>query len=189
MATRAESGARRGRRWIRIVDYDAERNLDKEPSFVYVFLSGMVAICAMILPGISGAMILLIFGVYIHLTEIPGNIVRGVDVSGGMITVVVFACGCALGLLSFSKVLRWLLTRHHSATMAVLCGFMFGSLRKLWPFQQDMTPHIEKVKYKDFQPYMPSTIDGHAINVIVVILIAIALVIAIDWMTRGQRES
>jgi putative membrane protein len=170
--------------WITTLSAD----LHKEPIFVFVFLSGMVAICAMILPGISGAMILLILGVYIHLTEIPGNIVRGHEVGGGMITVAVFAFGCALGLISFSKVLRWLLTRHHSATMAVLCGFMFGSLRKLWPFQQDMTPHIEKVKYKDFQPYMPSTIDKHAISVVAVILIAIGFVAAIDWMTRGQRD-
>jgi putative membrane protein len=161
--------------------------LDGEPSMVYVFLSGMVAICAMILPGISGAMILLILGVYIHLTEIPSNLIRGEHVMDGVGTIAVFASGCALGLISFSKVLRWLLTRHHSATMAILCGFMFGSLAKLWPFQRDLTPQIEKVKYKDFQPFFPSALDAHAISVVVVILLAVGFVLAIDWTTRSHR--
>ena len=109
----------------------------RTPHLAFVFFCGAVAICAMILPGISGAMILLMLGVYIHLTEIPGNLLRGQDVVDGVVTVVVFATGCAIGLVTFSKVLHWLLERHHAVTMAVLCGFMFGSLRKLWPFQRD----------------------------------------------------
>jgi putative membrane protein len=161
--------------------------LDGDPSLLYVFLAGTIAICAMILPGISGAMILLILGVYIHLTEIPGNLVRGQHVSEGVATVAVFACGCAVGLISFSKVLRWLLTRHHSATMAILCGFMFGSLGKLWPFQRDLTPHIEKVKYKDFQPFLPSAIDTHVVSVLFVMVIAVGFVMAVDWTTRSHR--
>ncbi len=64
---------------------------------------------------------------------------------------------------------------------------MFGSLRKLWPFQQDLTPHIAKVKYKDFQPYLPSSIDGHVVSVVAVILVALLAVVAVDWMTKKGR--
>lgn len=156
------------------------------PSLPYVFLSGAVAICAMILPGISGAMILLVLGVYIHLTEIPGNLLHGQEVGIGLLTVTVFATGCAIGLITFSKILHWLLERHHSLTMALLCGFMFGSLRKLWPFQIDLTPEIEKVKYKIFEPTMPAEISGQVVAVIFCFLAATAFVWIVDWFTHGH---
>lgn len=152
----------------------------------FVFFSGAVAICAMILPGVSGAMILLILGVYIHLTEIPGNLLRGQEVSGGLVTLLTFAVGCVVGLLTFSKLLRWLLERHHAVTMSMLCGFMFGSLRKLWPFQQDLTPQIEKIKLKRFEPIMPSELTMHVLAVTAVFLLAVALVWTVDWFTYGH---
>jgi len=115
------------------------RPFEAEPSYAYVFFGGTVAICAMILPGISGAFILLILGLYVYLTGIIGRLAH-LDVGGGeLLSVGVFLAGCALGLISFSKLLRWLLARHESATMGVLCGFMVGSLRKIWPFQRDVT--------------------------------------------------
>ncbi|MFW6169306.1 MAG: DUF368 domain-containing protein [Planctomycetota bacterium] len=154
----------------------------------FVFFSGAVAICAMILPGISGAMILLILGVYIHLTEIPGSLLRGQEVREGLLTLFTFATGCGVGLLTFSKILHWLLERHHAVTMSMLCGFMFGSLRKLWPFQRDLTPHIEKIKLKRFEPTVPTEFDLHVGAVFLVFLAAVGFVWAVDWFTNGQLQ-
>ena len=108
------------------------------PSLWYLFVCGMVGICAMILPGISGAMILVIMGVYSHLTGIPGQLYSGEQVVQQLAEVVVFAAGCLTGLMIFSRLLRYLLANYHSITMAILCGAMVGSLRALWPFKQPL---------------------------------------------------
>lgn len=86
-----------------------------------LFFSGMLAICAMILPGISGSFILLILGQYEHVL----GLVRNLD----LLPLVVFAIGCGLGLMLFSRLLSWLLRRYEQTTMALLAGFMLGSLR------------------------------------------------------------
>ncbi len=165
-------------------------NLPHDPSYWYVFVCGCVAICAMILPGISGAMILLIMGVYIHLTEIPHNLARGQHVPQGLLTIVVFASGATISLILFSKFLRWLLARFHAGTMAVLCGFMIGALPKLWPFQLDMTPEIEKFKYKQFAPILPDAIDGMVVAVCAVALAAATAVFLVERYARAtvRRE-
>jgi len=95
--------------------------------------SGALAICALILPGISGAFVLVLLGKY---DSLLGAITRF-----DLVLLFPFAVGAAAGLLSFSRVLAWLLRRQHDATMAVLAGFMLGSLRKVWPFlAADGTP-------------------------------------------------
>ncbi len=154
------------------------------PTHAYVFLCGCIAICAMILPGISGAMILLVLGIYEHLTEIPRNLLAGEHVVDGLVTIAVFGTGCLISLVLFSKLLRWLLTQHHATTMALLCGFMFGALRKLWPFQNDLTPDIAKFKEKTFQVFMPQQIDLEVLAVCVAALIAGGLVFAVDRWIR-----
>jgi putative membrane protein len=160
-------------------------NLSCDPSYWYVFVCGCVAICAMILPGISGAMILLIMGVYIHLTEIPHNLARGEQVSQGLLTILVFGAGATISLILFSKFLRWLLGHFHALTMAVLCGFMLGALPKLWPFQADLTPEIEKFKYKQFSPTFPDTIDGMVVAVCAVVLAAASAVFLVERYARS----
>lgn len=89
-----------------------------------LFLSGSIAIMAMILPGISGSFILLILGQYPFILAAVRE--RNLAV---LLTV---AAGCAVGIVLFSRVLSWLLTRHHRVTIAALTGFMLGSLRKIW---------------------------------------------------------
>ena len=101
----------------------------------YVFVCGMIAICAMILPGISGSFILLILGKYDDILGIIKEMTRGHVTGEGIGVVVVFATGCVIGLVGFSKFLKWLLATHYNGTMALLCGFMVGSLRKIWPFK------------------------------------------------------
>ena len=158
----------------------------EDPNLFFLFVAGAIAICAMILPGISGAMILWILGAYTYLTGIPKNILQGVDMGQGLLSILVFAMGCAVGLITFSKFLHWLLERHHTVTMAVLCGFMMGSLRKLGPFQHDLTPDIEKFSHKLYKPFMPGGFDSRVLAVLVVIAVAMSLVFAVDWFTHGH---
>lgn len=94
----------------------------------FVFVCGAIAICAMILPGISGAFILLLLGKYQYIA----SAVKELDV----VVVVVFIAGCVTGLLSFVRFLSWILKNYHNATVALLAGFMVGSLNKVWPWRK-----------------------------------------------------
>ncbi len=154
----------------------------------YVFVCGMIGICAMILPGISGAFILLIMGAYLPLTDILKALPRGEVGLSDLITVVVFGAGCALGLIAFSKVLRWLLARHEAPTMAILCGFMVGALRKIWPFQTDLTPEIEKVKHKLYANAWPETFDSHVLACLAIAVVGIIAVLLLDRFTGGHER-
>ena len=105
-----------------------------EPSFTYVFFAGAIAICAMILPGISGSFILLLLGLYGFILES----VKGFDID----IILTFVAGCGVGLLSFVHLLSWLLRRYRSATMALLTGFLVGSLNALWPWKQVISTYV-----------------------------------------------
>lgn len=93
----------------------------------FVMLSGAIAICAMILPGISGAFILLLLGKYEYIMHAVGEL--------NIPVIAVFAVGAVAGIISFSHLLSWLLKRWHDVTVAVLMGFMLGSLNKVWPWK------------------------------------------------------
>jgi putative membrane protein len=101
----------------------------EDPHLVYVFVAASIAICAMILPGVSGAFLLYAMGVYRATLEAA----RDLD----LLYVAVFGAGAAIGLGLFSKALEWLFEHRHDATMAALVGLMAGSLRALWPWQDD----------------------------------------------------
>lgn len=117
-------------------------------SLWYLFLCGAIGICAMILPGVSGAFLLLILGVYSDITGVIKGAVKG-DLSVDAITqIAVFGAGVVVGILCFSKVLKKLLTVAPSVTLALLCGLMLGSLRKLWPFQRELTAG-QDLKFKE----------------------------------------
>jgi putative membrane protein len=159
----------------------------QDPGLMFLLACGMIAICAMILPGISGAYILLILGTYAHLTGILKALPKGQVDGHDLLDVAVFAAGCGIGLLAFSKFLRWLLTHYHWHTMAVLCGFMIGALRRIWPFQLDKTPDVHELKYKVFVNIWPKALDQGVVIVVVVGLLAMAAVFALDWMSRRKK--
>jgi putative membrane protein len=166
---------------------DASQMTAQDPSLAFLLACGMIAICAMILPGISGAYILLILGVYAHMTGILKALPKGqVDVND-LLEVAVFCGGCGIGLLAFSKFLRWLLTHYHWQTMAVLCGFMIGALRRVWPFQLDRTPDVHELKYKLFVNTWPEALDQDVVIVVVVTLLAMAAVFTLDWLSRRKK--
>lgn len=100
----------------------------------FIFLSGAIAICAMVLPGISGSFILLILGKYQFIMSTISDFVSGVDMGRNLIILIVFILGAVTGILSFSKFLHWLLARWHKETLIVLAGFIIGSLVKVWPW-------------------------------------------------------
>lgn len=93
----------------------------------FIFICGAVAICAMILPGISGSFILLLMGKYIYMMSALSSF--------NFTIILVFLVGAAVGILAFSNFLSWLLHHFHAATIAVLAGFMLGSLNKVWPWK------------------------------------------------------
>ncbi|PIA82226.1 DUF368 domain-containing protein [Gaetbulibacter sp. 4G1] len=99
----------------------------------FLFLAGAIAICAMILPGISGSFILIILGAYKTLS----NALHDFDIK----KIAVFSIGALVGLLSFSRILKWLFKHHHNITLALLTGFIFGSLNKVWPWKKTLTWH------------------------------------------------
>lgn len=94
----------------------------------YVFVSGMIAICAMILPGVSGSFILVLMGSYFT--------ILGAVNDRDLVIVGIFAAGAIVGLLSFARLLKWMFKRFHDITIAVLSGFLIGSLNKIWPWKQ-----------------------------------------------------
>ncbi|SIQ81547.1 DUF368 domain-containing protein [Maribacter ulvicola] len=96
-------------------------------SLPFIFLSGAIAICAMVLPGISGSFILVLLGSYKTVLEAVNEKDFGI--------IVTFAFGAAFGILSFARVLKWMFTNYKDATLAVLTGFILGSLNKIWPWK------------------------------------------------------
>lgn len=100
-------------------------------SSLFLFFAGALAICAMILPGISGSFILVILGAYKTLSDA----LHDFDVK----KIAVFTFGAIVGLLSFSHILKWLFKHYHNITLALLTGFIFGSLNKIWPWKEVIT--------------------------------------------------
>lgn len=101
----------------------------------FIILSGAVAICAMILPGISGAFILLLMGKYAYII--------GAVSTFNLPVLLLFAVGAVAGIISFSHLLSWLLAKYHGATVALLTGFMVGSLNKIWPWKETLETYTD----------------------------------------------
>ena len=94
----------------------------------FIFLCGAIAICAMILPGISGSFILVLLGKYFYIMEAVKSL--------NLPVLIVFVCGAAIGITLFSHALSYALHRFHNVTIALLSGFMLGSLNKVWPWKE-----------------------------------------------------
>ncbi|MGM0458778.1 MAG: DUF368 domain-containing protein [Bacteroidota bacterium] len=125
---------------------------DTPESFWFVMLSGSIAICAMILPGISGSYLLLILRKYEYILTQVGNL-GTVDTISGLVNLVPFFLGAAVGIILFSRVLSWLLNHYHATTLLVLIGFLVGSLYVIWPWQdrefQESVRSEEVLEYND----------------------------------------
>ncbi len=151
------------------------------------FFVGALAICAMILPGISGSFILLLLGFYGPVI----SAVKGFDIP----VLAVFAMGCVAGLLSFSHLLSWLLQKARLPTMAFLIGLMLGSLNKLWPWKEILTTRINSAG--EVEPLLQSNIlpgtyeqlsgmPAHVGPAIACMVLAIVLVLSLDFVATRK---
>ena len=145
-----------------------------DPTYFQLFYFAAIAICAMILPGISGALILMILGVYEHLVALPEKLIKGIDLGETTKQLIIFACGAACGLIVFSRVLRFLLTKYRHGTLSLLVGIMLGSLSVVWPFQD-----INK------QP-LPIALDVHSALLIITIAFSTSLVL---WLVKLSNSA
>lgn len=154
-----------------------------DPSLPFLFVAAAIAICAMILPGISGAFVLLLLGAYHPVTGLLRDLTRFDVTATGLLRLAVFVSGCAVGLAVFSRLLRWCLQHQHAATYAVLLGLMLGSLRRLWPLQQATAATAEeKFSHRQFEiipidrwPESLLPLIGLALAAATVVLIAEAI--------------
>ncbi len=135
-------------------------------SYPYIFLSGALAICAMILPGISGSFILLLLGMYKPVLDAIH------DKNIGLLATLM--AGAVVGLLSFSRLLKWLFDHYENMTLAVLTGFIVGSLNKIWPWKQVLQTEMinGKLKILDEISVMPNNYEGDAQLVYALLLAA-----------------
>ncbi len=155
-----------------------------------LFLAGAIAICAMILPGISGSFILVLLGLY----PVILGAVKAFD-AGIMLT---FAGGCLVGLLSFARLLSWVLRRWRDLTLAFLTGLMLGSLNKVWPWKETLTwrtnSHGEQVPVLEHN-LLPSTfgeLTGQDPQFLLAVLLAVAgiiLVLGLEWLAGRQQPT
>lgn len=149
--------------WITILN-----PMENPDTLWFVFISGAIAICAMILPGISGSFILLLLGSYTLILSAVKEL--------KLLTIATFVLGCIIGLLSFSKFLNWLFKKHHNITVAALTGFLIGSLNKIWPWKEVVSTRINSKG--EIIPFienniLPNNYDG---NSQIIIVIGLALV-------------
>lgn len=127
---------------------------DANPSYPYVFLSGALAICAMILPGISGSFILLLLGMYKPVLDAIHD--------RNVVLLLTLISGAIVGLLSFSRLLKWLFDHYANLTLAVLTGFILGSLNKIWPWKEVLEAEIinGKTKILKEKSILPGSYEG-----------------------------
>jgi putative membrane protein len=145
----------------------------------FIFVSGFIAICAMILPGISGAYILVLLGKYHYILEALNN--------KDFFTLFIIGAGAFVGLISFAQILGWLLKKYHDLTMAILIGLMCGSLRKIWPWKETVTTFIDShgKEIPSLQSnIIPASFTSDVVCALLFMLIGILLVWSLDLWAR-----
>lgn len=142
------------------------------PSYAFIFFAGAIAICAMVLPGVSGAFLLVVLGCYYFvLNVLKGTIwqlAHGVFPLVSLVYLVLFITGILIGITSFSRVLSYLLRRHRMMTMAALMGLMIGCLRAVWPYQQMIEGRLIN--------RLPAQWDGAALSAVGAVVVGMAVV-------------
>ena len=157
------------------------RPVSSPESYPYLFLSGFIAIIAMILPGISGAFILLLMGSYETVIGTINKFREGLVqmnmelLSTALMKLGVFALGAIIGLKAFSKILHWMFDHHKNTTLALLVGFMIGSLNKVWPWKEVLETRINS--HGETVPFIEKSILPHVFNGDAQIVTAILLAV------------
>lgn len=154
---------------------------------LYIFGSGAVAICAMILPGISGSFILLILGKYAFVTGALKNPFNDEN----FITIIIFCFGCLFGLLSFSKLLNYLMHKYSTQMMYLLTGLMIGSLKKIWPWKETLETTVIRGKEYILREanVLPESFNNQVITAIVIMLLGFFMVLGLEYMASKFRSN
>jgi len=162
------------------------RPVSSPESYWYIFLSGFIAIIAMILPGISGAFILLLMGSYETVIGTVNQFRDGITsanpeiLTQAFLKLSLFAIGAIIGLKSFSKILHWMFANHKNTTLTLLIGFMIGSLNKVWPWKQVIETRINS--HGKVVPFLeksifPQNFDGQSQIVMAIILAVLGFLV------------
>lgn len=147
----------------------------------FLFISGLLAICAMILPGISGAYILVLLGKYRYTLEALNK--------GDLATLFILTAGAVVGLLSFVRVIGWLLKRYHDVTMAVLIGLMLGSLRKIWPWKETLTGLSEgngEAAALVQANILPGSLNGEVVGALISMCMGVLVILIMNRIARDR---
>ena len=157
--------------------------LNQNNALWYIFLCGAVAICAMILPGISGSFILLLLGSYFYMMDALSTLQFTV--------ILVFMAGALIGILSFANLLSWLFKHFEMMTLAALTGFMFGSLNKVWPWKETLTTYLDKhgVETPLTQRNILPAMDGSLVIALLLIAVGIILVIGLEKVADRKNKA
>ena len=155
-------------------------------TLAFVFLCGAIAICAMILPGISGAFLLLMLGKYEYVTGALKNPLA----PDNALVIVVFLAGACVGIVVFSRILHYLLHRWHAATIAILTGFMIGALRKIWPWKE--TVESTMIRGKEYilrqENVLPEALTTQVAFDVALMLAGVGAVLLLDRLTRSGAD-
>lgn len=157
--------------------------LASQTSLWYLFICGALAICAMILPGISGAFILVLLGAYQEITQAVHDF--------NFKKVGIVALGAIIGLLSFSKILKWLFGHYKNITLAALTGFIAGSLAKIWPWKKILNTTIidGKTITLDEKMVWPWNFEGEAHLLLAIILLVVGFLLILVLEQFGQKDA
>lgn len=157
----------------------------------FVFIAGFIAICALMLPGISGSFLLLLMGMYQFIVTDNVKALLSDFNTESLVIVIVFALGCLSGLLTFSRVLSWTFKKYKFPTLAALTGFLLGSLNKVWPWKEVLTSRInshgEEIAVQT-KSILPSSFAGetYLLGAIVMMVVGFVLLIAMDKMSNNK---
>lgn len=152
----------------------------------FIFLCGSIAICAMILPGISGAFLLLMLGKY----EFVTRALKNPFVMDNLMIIAVFSAGAGVGIVLFSRVLHYLLHKWQAATISVLTGFMIGALRKVWPWKdvlESVTIRGKEHVLRE-QNVMPDIFGIEFYVAVGLAVVGVAVVLVLDRLSRGAKS-
>lgn len=162
----------------------AEANI----TWFFIFISGSIAICAMILPGISGSFILVLLGMY--------EFILGAVSDLNIPVLLVFIAGALIGIIAFSNLLSWLLKNYHNLTIATLTGFMIGSLNKVWPWKEVTETFIDRhnvVRPLTERNILPATYENLTGNqawlagALLLAIVGFGLIFAIESLTKKRK--
>jgi len=148
----------------------------------FIFLCGSIAICAMILPGISGAFLLLMLGKYEYVTRTLKN----PFLWDNFVVIATFAAGAVVGIVLFSRVLHFLLSRWHAATVSVLTGFMIGALRKVWPWKEVLESAVIRGKMHVLrtQNVLPDGFTGEVALALGLFALGVLVVVVLERLSN-----